>query len=97
MYLDMKRFAMPQTELRQLDLDLGQFITNKDKSTNQTFIKISDSKQEWYFNIDFEKKQCFVLREKLQEGCRVVFHFKMIERLRIFYGNDYDHILQLSK
>lgn len=88
---------MPNTELKQLDLNLEQFKTGLFGHSQQTLIKITDNRKDWYFYTDFEKGQYMVPGQRqMDQGCQVVFHFKNIDRVRAFYLNHYEDVLELK-
>lgn len=84
-YSDTNPIIMSQTELRLLELNLGQFI-----APTPVLIIIRDCKWEWLFYTNFEKKLYMVSGEReTPEGCQVVlFEFKSIRQLRVYnlYG-----------
>jgi hypothetical protein len=93
-YSVMDPIIMPQTELQLLELNMSQFI-----ESTQVLIRIRDSKWEWFFYTDFEKKLYMVPgKRQIPEGCQLVLlEFKSIQQLRVYNLDGYkDMTLKLN-
>jgi hypothetical protein len=88
----MNRILMPQTELHQLDLDLGHF-----KSLQEVVIlTVMTDKIQISFRLDYKNNQCTAQKQRRMSVLDNVFllDFKKLKRLRILGLNINEDIIQ---
>jgi hypothetical protein len=94
----MSHISMPNTELQQLDLDLG-FLAHQGYETT-ALITVVESNRTRYFYTDFAKKQYMIPHDMsmLYKGYELVLTFKKIEQLRVYFSiDDHQYAFELTE